>query len=592
MTPTSIAPRRSTRRPGRAAGAAALAALASLPAIGHAQAAHPPTAGTRTVPAAIATVKLPRKHAPRPTTPAITAADLMTRLYIFADDSMMGRQAGTEYNLKGTAYIAAELKRLGLDPAGDSGTFFQNVPLVRRSYAASSKLSVDGEPLAIWTDYAPLPGRGLARGAGTAPVIYGGVYGDTAHALTATQATGRVVVLMTTGEPPRAAPRLRPGNPLADAAAIVFVGPDQLSPGYVAMVRRPSVTMLPASPAAAASASVPVAMTVTRGVAERLLGGPLASAQLGAPGRSVTAALVFEETPAPARNVVAVLRGSDARLKGEYVALGAHNDHIGFNSRPVDHDSLRAFNAKAWALAGKYAGLPPLPAETRASIRVNVDSLHRLSPARPDSIDNGADDDGSGSVALLEIAESLARAKTKPRRSMLFVWHTGEELGLLGSRWFTDHPTVPRDSIVAQINMDMIGRGGAAEWKGGGPYYLALVGSRRLSTELGDLIESVNRAQRHPLTFDYGLDANGNPENIYCRSDHYEYARYGIPIVFFTTGLHGDYHQVTDEPQYIDYDHMARITRFVDDVALRVANLSHRPKVDKPKPDPEGVCKQ
>ena len=175
---------------------------------------------------------------------------------------------------------------------------------------------------------------------------------------------------------------------------------------------------------------------------------------------------------------------------------------------------------------------------------------------------------------------------------MLFVWHTGEELGLLGSRWFTDHPTVPRDSIVAQINIDMIGRGDAADTRGGGPDYLGLVGARRLSTELGDIVEATNRAQPRPLAFDYALDANGHPENIYCRSDHYNYARYGIPIVFFFTGLHGDYHQVTDEPQYIDYPHMTRITRFIGNLTTRVANLDHRPVVDGTKPDPNGVCRQ
>ncbi|HET7457756.1 MAG TPA: M28 family peptidase [Gemmatimonadaceae bacterium] len=567
-----------------AAAVAASLALVPCPAAAQAQAA----VGS----AAAAAAPLPRKRAPRPTTPAITAADLMTRLYVLADDSMMGRQAGTEYNIKGTAYIAAEAKRAGLLPAGDSGTYFQNVPLVRRTFSASSKLSVDGAPLAIWSDYAPLPGRGLARGTGTSPVVFGGVWGDSAHALTATQAAGRVVVYTITGTPPRSAPRVRAGSPLADAAAIVLVGPDQLTPAYVASVQRPTVTLVPSNAAEAARAAVPVAMVVTPAVAARMLGGPLSSAQVGAAGRTVTAALVFEETPAPARNVVAVLPGGDAGLKGEYVALGAHNDHIGFTDRPTDHDSLRAANARAWEMAGRYPGMPPLGAEQRASIRVNVDSLRKLSPARRDSIDNGADDDGSGSVALLEIGEALARARTTPRRSVLFVWHTGEELGLLGSRWFSDHPTVPRDSIVAQINIDMIGRGGAADMKGGGPYYLALVGSRRLSTELGDLVESVNRGQRHPLTLDYALDANGHPENIYCRSDHYNYARWGIPVVFLTTGLHGDYHQVTDEPQYIDYTHMARITRFVNDLTLRVANLNHRVVVDKPKPDPTGTCQQ
>jgi hypothetical protein len=140
--------------------------------------------------------------------------------------------------------------------------------------------------------------------------------------------------------------------------------------------------------------------------------------------------------------------------------------------------------------------------------------------------------------------------------------------------------------------MDMVGRGSADDWKGGGPRYVMLVGSRRLSTELGDLVEAINKTEAEPLAFDYSLDANGHPENVYCRSDHYEYARYGIPIVFFTTGLHQDYHQITDEAQYIDYEHMARVDRLVFDVAVHVANLDHRVAVDKPKPDPHGVCKQ
>jgi Zn-dependent M28 family amino/carboxypeptidase len=214
-----------------------------------------------------------------------------------------------------------------------------------------------------------------------------------------------------------------------------------------------------------------------------------------------------------------------------------------------------------------------------------------LRPARQDSIVNGADDDGSGSMALLEIAEKMV-AGPRPKRSVLFVWHTGEESGLQGSRWFTDHPTVPRDSIVSQINIDMIGRGGPTDEAKGGPGYLQVIGSRRLSTELGDLVEAVNHADKHGLDFDYTYDADGHPDNFYCRSDHYNYARYGIPIVFFSTGGHRDYHQVTDEPQYLDYPKFARVTSFVADLTERIANLDHRPKVDKPKPDPEAPWHQ
>ncbi len=371
------------------------------------------------------------------TTSAISPGDLRTRLYAYADDSMMGRETGTPGNRMATDYLAREAARIGLQPAGENGTWFQDMRSTSARFA-----------------------------------------------------------------------------------------------------------------------------------------GPVA--------------------PGTARNVIAILRGSDPVLRDEYVAIGAHNDHIGTRPTAVDHDSLKAFNSELTRL-----GAPVWDRNARARrdslrsmIRVNMDSLRSLRPARRDSISNGADDDGSGTVAVLEIAEALANMPVKPKRSILFVWHTGEEKGLLGSRWFAENPTVPRDKIVAQLNMDMVGRGSALDIAGGGPDYLQLVGSRRASTELGDLVEQINSASARPFKFDYQYDANGHPERIYCRSDHYNYARYGIPITFFTTGLHPDYHQVTDEPQYIDYEHMARVAGFVKDVTASVANLDHRLKVDKAAGDPAAPCVQ
>lgn len=305
---------------------------------------------------------------------------------------------------------------------------------------------------------------------------------------------------------------------------------------------------------------------------------------------------MFAEAPAPARNVAAVLPGSDAKLRETYVAIGAHNDHVGMLPGDApDHDSLHLYNAARYAIVGMVPrGTQPTPEQRAAvdAIKINLDSIRRLRPARLDSVRNGADDDGSGSVTLLEIAEAFARSSTKPRRSILFVWHTGEEKGLWGSRWYSEHATVPRDSIVAQLNMDMVGRGEAADYPAGGSSYLALVGARRLSTDLGDVVEDVNKKQSKPLVLDYSWDAPGHPENIYCRSDHFHYARWGIPVVFFTTALHGDYHQVTDEPQYIAYDHMARVGQLVHDIAMRVGNMDRRPVVDGVKLDPTGACRQ
>ena len=150
---------------------------------------------------------------------------------------------------------------------------------------------------------------------------------------------------------------------------------------------------------------------------------------------------------------------------------------------------------------------------------------------RLDSISNGADDDGSGTIALIEIAQAFMRGDVRPKRSILLVSHTAEEKGLLGSAWYTDHATVPIDSIVAEFDVDMIGRGAATDIKAGGPTYLEVVGLRRLSKEFGDWVETANAREPVPFVFNYEYDAPGHPEQYYCRADHYSYARYGIPSV-------------------------------------------------------------
>jgi Zn-dependent M28 family amino/carboxypeptidase len=196
-------------------------------------------------------------------------------------------------------------------------------------------------------------------------------------------------------------------------------------------------------------------------------------------------------------------------------------------------------------------------------------------------------------VLALEIAEAFAKATSKPKRSLLFVWHTAEEKGLYGAQFFSDHPTVPRDSIIAQANMDQMGRGDPVDNPPGGPNALVVIGPRRLSTELGAMVEKVNARPEHGFTLDYAFDRDNDPTNAYCRSDHYMYARYGIPVAFFVAAAwYIDYHMVSDEPQYIAYDRMTKIGRFIRDYVADVANLAHRPLVDQPKPEPNGLCRQ
>ncbi len=571
----------------------ALVVIASLAACASAPASETPA--PRPMPAAA--TPAPAGGA---TSAAITEADLRARLYAYAADSMLGREAGTPGNVKATDYIAAELRRIGLEPAGENGTWFQTLPLVGRGPDPRSTLVAGGAALSLWRDFAPIPSiSGLfpfdgALEVADAPVIFGGRVGADEPGISAEQARGKIVVL--------SAPNGEDGQPdwqfwthggldrFAGAAAIAIATLDISPPGILGFLQSPQEGIAESS----GETPTPFGLLVTRAAAERLLGRPLDGLTPGAAGTTVTARVRFTETATrfPARNVVAVLRGSDAGVAGQYVAIGGHSDHVGLAPEPVDHDSLRAYTS-VMRPRGADSGeeVPPTAAQW-ARIRQIRDSLRRAHPARRDSVFNGADDDGSGVVAMLEIAQHLASLPAAPRRSVLFVFHTAEEKGLFGAQWFTDHPTVPRDSIVAQVNIDMIGRGGAGDLPGGGPGYVQLIGSRRLSSELGDLVESVSARGGHGMRFDYQYDANGHPDQYYCRSDHYEYARYGIPVVFLSTGGHQDYHELTDEPQYIDYAQLLKVTRFIEDVTVTIADLDHRLVVDKPRPDPQGSCVQ
>jgi len=346
----------------------------------------------------------------------------------------------------------------------------------------------------------------------------------------------------------------------------------------------------------------PLRLFLNGGIASLLFTKSLNDLAVGDVGAkmAINAIVTMADSPFPARNVVGILPGSDPKLKEQYVAVGAHSDHVGMSPSPVDHDSLLVFN-RIVRPGGAEDEQKEATADEVKQVNTELAALRANSVPRADSIFNGADDDGSGSMSVLEIAEYFASLKVKPKRSTLFVWHVGEEKGLWGSHYFTEHPTVPRDSIVAQLNVDMIGRGAASDVTGvsgdgkelrGGPDYLQLVGSRRLSTELGDLVERVNTSKGHNFTFDYSMDSNGHPMNIYCRSDHYEYAKWNIPVSFFTTGGHSSYHQLTDEPQYIDYAHLTRVAKLVSDIAFEAGNLPKRPLMDGKRMDPRGVCKQ
>lgn len=539
--------------------------------------------------------------APARTSHEITAADTRSRIYLVADDSMLGRQSGTRGNFMMTEYLAREVARLGLEPGGENGTFFQTVPMVRRSVdAVVTTMSVAGRKLGIFTEFAPLRPNMTERyaqslAAGQFETIYGGRAGDSTGTLSAEAVRGKIVVLDApldeSGKPTGvwATPANISRASYPAAAGIAIAALDLVTPASLAGLRGTGNAV--SEPGRRA----PAAFLITSAVAEEIMGAGLGVLNRGTAGKRVSAAIRFNDQPVahPARNVIAIVRGADPRLRDEYVAIGAHSDHTGIAPVPVDHDSLRSYYRVMRPEGAQRRGVqpgPPTPAQW-ARIRASLDSLRRLRPPRLDSINNGADDDGSGSVALLEIAEYLASAP-RPRRSILLVWHTAEEGGLLGSGWFTEYPTVPRSAIIAQLNMDMVGRGSATDIAGGGPAYLQVIGSRRLSTDLGDVIDSVNANRSHTYRIDYSWDAPGHPMARFCRSDHYNYAKRGIPIAFFSRGYHSEYHVVTDEPQYINYEGLANVSRFIRDIGVALANRDRRPRVDKPVQNPLLPCRQ
>ena len=203
---------------------------------------------------------------------------------------------------------------------------------------------------------------------------------------------------------------------------------------------------------------------------------------------------------------------------------------------------------------------------------------------RNGKIYNGADDDGSGTVGLLEIAEAFqmaVKAGKGPKRSILFLHVTGEEKGLLGSKYYVENPIFPIANTVVDLNIDMIGR--IDERHKDNPNFVYLIGADKLSTELHNLSEAVNKKYTK-IDLDYKYNDENDPNRFYYRSDHYNFAKYNVPIIFYFNGTHEDYHKDTDTPDKINYDLLENRTRLVFHTAWEIANRDKRLIVDKPIP--------
>lgn len=503
----------------------------------------------------------------------IAANQMKDYLTFIASDEMEGRDTPSR-GLDTTAkFLAMNLSRWGFKPAGDNGTFFQRIDLTRnRSDAGKTKVEFNDKALNLGTDYIPASAAGTISG----QLVFAGngwlMKSKEWDAYKGVDPTGKIAVVFgVPGAMPRGATRAdlsgKQGtdfmNPLDYArnkgvAGLIYVADSQYLANWQRNRQRimergsVSVTKFQPPPAGPTVPSIVISLEIANALlaGEKDVEGIFSSGGTTLPApflmndqKKVTLNIASSTETIPTQNVVAVWEGGDPTLKSEYVALGAHYDHVG-------------------------SGCPP---------------------AGDDRICNGADDDGSGTTALLAMAEALARAPTHPKRSILFVWHCGEEKGLWGSRYFTEFPTVPLNSIVAQLNIDMIGRTKAEGDTNTrnkdltGPNAIYVIGSTMMSTELGDIVNNVNKSYMN-LTFDTRYDDPKDPNRFFYRSDHYNYAKKGIPIIFFFDGVHEDYHRAGDTADKIDYQKMEKVTRTIYMTAWEIANRAARLKVDKPLP--------
>jgi len=463
-----------------------------------------------------------------PAVDAIRLEDLRQDVEILSHDSMRGRVAGSADEMRAAMWLAERAREAGLDAAGEGGTYIQRFSIHRTRQTEDSRIAIAGRPFAIWQEAVVV---WAAEGSVDAPILYVG-QGKEADLAAVPDISGRVVAALLSH--PEGAPPL---------------GPDLSTRRYAMLSVRERARFLAGRGAAAVilvsdsvaageyhniaagwaggdwslddgyAANRPPVIWVGPDALELVRGGAAAAPRL-------QAELSVERFVLPSANVVARVAGSDPALAGEYVLLSAHHDHLGVRF--------------AW---------------------------------NGDSIWNGADDNASACAALLAIGRAFS--ERPGRRSVLFVWHGAEETGLLGSIWHSRHPVVPRDSIVAVLNADMIGRGA--------PNSAAMLGSvppNLTSTALVELGLAANRALGG-FVLDSTWEQAGHPENFFRRSDHWPYVQAGIPALYFTALLHEDYHTPFDEADRLDWEKLLRVTRWMYGTGRAVADADGRPQEER-----------
>ncbi len=493
-------------------------------------------------------------------TSSITTRDLKKHLSFLASEELGGRYTLSPSNRVAARYLASQLESYGYRGAARDGSFLQRVPLSFRDVdraASRVTLNIGGTKREFsYADafLADVP-TDMNISGGLVYVGYGvssprNNYDDYAGLTT----KGKIVVIAN-GTPESLKITRLNDDEQGEAAALAH--------GAIGAIRIPdpqtllSWDQIKAYLGGSQQLGLPPRTSVSgKGLPEISAGPELLKAIAKAMGKEnsdlithaskvkpaqlpataeIKVRVDVKEAP-PAQNVAGILDGADPKLKDEYVVFSAHYDHLKTGDKG--------------------------------------------------EVYRGADDDGSGTVSVLEIAQAFSLGP-RPKRSILVIFHTGEELGLFGSEYNTDYePVVPLHKLVADFNIDMVGRSRPAGDDDPRDRYLTdkdsiyIIGADKLSTELNTLNEETNLATAR-LKFDYTYNDEKHPERFYYRSDHYNYAKHGIPIIFYFTGVHRDYHRTTDVVEKIDFEKMERIDRMIFATGWRVANLDHRLVVDK-----------
>jgi hypothetical protein len=470
----------------------------------------------------------------------IREADIKRDLYLLGGDAMRGREAGTLDEMRASIWIADEMRAIGLAPKGEDSSFFQwwNMRRTRISSTVSS-VKQNGRALSLWTEVIPTTNANAELSAQT---IFVSSPADSAVdvrgkiAVVPFQAPQPAAVRSTTntyevnyasaGLNATAQPLVRRG-----AAAVIIVADSIVDIAFDGIAKTrvrgaydvvggvPRFTRNPNPNAGRGGAGGPPPQQTPVLLVHR---GALESLRSPQPVEIHLHTEVFET---PSVNIIGEVRGTDPKLRDEYVVFSSHQDH----------DGVR------YTVAG-------------------------------DSIWNGADDNATTSVALLAIARAWVKQPSK--RSALFIFHGAEERGLLGSRYHVAHPVVPLENMVAVLNGDMIGRNH--------PDTAALLGSQpphRNSVSLVQMAFDANNATAK-FVIDSLWDRPNHPEGWYFRSDHVPYAERSVPSLFFSTNLHSDYHTPRDEPKNINYPKLTRMTQWMYMTGWIAANAAQKPTVD------------